>query len=187
MARSLLDTANLADLRGIATGGSAAAVAAALIDTGLLQFDPDDPEWEDRDRLVVCGADVSAAVGRRLSAAGGDPDAIVTPAATGGDALAFAFGAAMSASLDGGAWRAWCLLDAAACDDGRVWEVAVAAREARPDTLGVLVAGRGSATLWRACGWNVHEAPAGDPVWLLGSLDQLVVAGPAVVLAVDDE
>lgn len=187
MPRSLLDRADLPLLRELVGGGPADALAAALIDTGLLQFDPDDPDWEDRDRLVVAGAGVSAASGRRLTAAGADPDAIVAPAATGGDALALAFGAAMAAAMDGGAWRAWCLLDAQACDDGRVWEVARAAAQARPQTLGVLVAGAGSAGLWRACGWQVHEAPAADPVWLLGAMDQLVVAGPAVVLAVGDE
>lgn len=187
MARSLLDAADLSALRDLAAGGPAAAVAAALVDTGLLQFDPDDPEWEDRDRLALCGEGVAAAVGRRLGAAGGDPDAVVTPAATGGDALALAFGASMAAAMDGGAWRAWCVLDAGACDDGRVWEVALAAGQARADALGALVAGGGTAPLWRACGWRVHEAPAADPAWLLGALDQVVAAGPAVVLAVGGE
>lgn len=187
MPRSLLDTADLAALRDQVAQGPAAAVATALIDTGLLQFDPDDPEWEDRDRIVICGADVTAAAGRRLTAAGADPDAVVTPAASGGQALALAFGAAMAGTLDGGAWRAWCLLDERACDDGRIWEIARAASEARPDTMGVLVAGRGTGALWSACGWHVHEAPASDPVWLLGAVDQLVAAGPAVVLAVPDE
>lgn len=186
MVRSLLDAADLAALRRL-TIGPADAVAAALVDTGLLQFDPDDPEWEDRDRLVICGEEVARAAGQRLTAAGADPDVVVTLAATGGDALALAFGAAMAAGLDGGGWRAWCLLDAEACDDGRVWEVARAASDAGAATLGVLVAGGGAAPLWRACGWQVHEAPASDPVWLLGSMDQLVSYAPAVVLAVSDE
>lgn len=187
MARSLLDGADLPVLRDLAAGGPEAALAAALVDTGLLQFDADDPEWEDRDRVVICGPRVTAAVGRRLTAGGADPDAVVTPVPSGGDALAVAFGAAMAGTMDGGAWRAWCMLDAGACDDGRVWEVARAANDARPDTLGALVAGGGSAALWQACGWRVYEAPAADVVWLLGALDQLVTEGPAVVLAVADE
>lgn len=186
MPRSLLDGADLATLR-LLTTGPAEAVAAALVDTGLLQFDPDDPEWEDRDRLVICGDEVARAAGRRLSAAGADPDVVVTLAPTGGDALALAFGAAMAANLDGGGWRAWCVLDAEACDDGRVWEIARAASAAAPATLAVLVAGGGAAALWRACGWQAHEAPASDPVWLLGSVDQMVAGAPAVVLAVPDE
>lgn len=187
MARSLLDAADLQVLREFAAGGPEAALAASLVDAGLLQFDADDPDWEDRDRVVICGPRTTAAVGRRLTAAGADPDAVVTPAPTGGDALAVAFGAAMAGAMDGGAWRAWCVLDAEACDDGRVWEVARAASAARPDTLGTLVAGGGTAALWLACGWRVHEAPATDVVWLLGALDQLVAQGPAVVLAVADE
>lgn len=186
MTRSLLDGADLATLRSLGRT-PAIAVAAALIDTGLLQFDPDDPDWGERDRVVICGPRVTAAVGRRLTAGGADPDAVVAPAPSGGDALALAFGAAMAGTMDGGAWRAWCLLDAEACDDGRVWEVARAASAARPDTLGALVAGGGTAELWRACGWQVHEAPASDAVWLLGAFDQLVAAGPSVVLAVVDE
>lgn len=183
MARSLLDTVDLPSLRELANG-AAAAVAAGLVDAGLLQFDPDDPEWLDRDRVVVCGDEVAAAIGHRLSAAGADPDFVVTAARNGGEALALALGAATASAMDGSPWRSWCVLDAGACDDGRVWEVARAAQDSQ--TLGVLVAGGDSAPLWRACGWHVQEAPASDPVWLLGALDQVAVRAPGVVVAVDD-
>lgn len=182
MPRSLLDTADLSALRAISAAGPAMALAAALIDTGLLQFDADDPAWEDRDRLVVCGASVSSAIADRMATAGTDAEAVVQ-ARTGGDALALAFGAAAASAMDGGPWRSWCVLDGAACDDGRVWEVARAARDGHAEQLGVLVAGGDTAGMWRACGWQVHEAPAADPAWLLGALDHLQTRGPAVVLA----
>jgi len=111
---------------------------------------------------------------------------VATEAALGGDALALALGAALASRLDGSVWRSWCLLGEDAVDDGRLWEVATAAREARADMLTVLGAGTAAAALWHACGWTVHTAPAGDPAWLLGALDHAVAAGPAVVLATAD-
>src|SRR5688500_14335800 len=164
MARSLLDAADLPALRQLATAGTEAALVAAFVDAGLLQFDPDDPEWQDRDRVVACGDGVAGALGLRLTAAGADPDFVVTAAGNGGDALALTLGAATASRMDGSPWRAWCVLDAEACDDGRVWEVARAAQRAEATALGALVAGGDSAPLWRACGWYVVEAPASDPV-----------------------
>ena len=185
MARSLLDTADLAALRGLVTGGPEAALVAGLVDGGLLQFDPDDPEWLDRDRVVACGDSIAAALGTRLTAAGADPDFVVTTARAGGDALGLALGAATASTMDGSPWRSWCVLDEQACDDGRIWEVARAAVVAGAGVLAALVAGGDSAGLWRACGWHVIEAPADDPVWLLGALDQVTVNAPGVVVAVN--
>ena len=187
MARSLLDGADLTLLRGLTEDGTDTAVAAAFIDAGLLQFDPDDPGWEERDRLVVCGAAVGDALSGRLRVAGADPERVLATVATsaGGEALGLAFGAAMASALDGGAWRSWCVLDAAACEDGRVWEVADAVGSAGAETLGAVVVGDRTAALWRACGWKVHTASGTDLVEILGGLDQLMAAGPAVLLVVD--
>lgn len=184
MARSLLDGADLTALRALAADGPDTAVAAAVVDSGLLQFDPDDPGWEDRDRLVVCGTAVSESLGARLRNAGAQPDRVLTAVDGGGVALGLAFGAAMASTLDGGAWRSWCVLDAAACEDGRVWEVADAVRGAGAQTLGAVVVGDRTAALWGACGWKVHTADAADPLQMLGGLDQLMAAGPAVLLVV---
>jgi transketolase N-terminal domain/subunit len=186
MPHSLLDNADLPALRAAVAEGPEAALAAALIDTGLLQFDPDDPSWEDRDRLFVAGRDLPAALAARLRQAGADPGVVLRTLRTGGDALALAFGAAVAAEADGGAWRAWCLLDDEATDDGRVWEVARAAAQAGSPTLAALVTGAETAALWRACGWPVHEAPADDPVWLLSALDQVVAGAPAALLVATD-
>jgi transketolase N-terminal domain/subunit len=186
MTRSLLDTADLAHLRRLGGPGAAAALAACVVDSGLLQFDPDDPAWEDRDRLVIAGDGLSAAIGLRIAAAGGGLGATL-PAATGGDAMGIALGAAAASELDGGGWRSWCGLDESACDDGRVWEVARAAVAARLPTLAAFVAGVSTAPLWRACGWQVHMAPADDPAWLLGAFDLAMAAPPGVVMVADGD
>ena len=187
MARSLLDNADLGALRDLSAKGPAAAVAAALVDTQLLQFDPDDPTWEDRDRLFVAGPAVEAALEQRLTASGAKAEDVVTRVRNGGEAAALAFGAAMASAADGGAWRAWCALDAEACDDGRIWEIARAAAAAGAVQLGVVVTGSDTAALWRACGWTVHEAPAADPAWLLGAVDHLLAESPSVVLVAGNE
>ena len=184
MRRSLLDTADIPALRARARAGAASAVAGALIDTGLLQFDPDDAEWSDRDRLVVAGPQAVAAVGERLAAAGADFAS--TAYVAGGEALAVALGAAVAARLDGEIWRAWCVLDESVCDDGRTWEAARAAVGADLRTLTVLGVGDESAALWRAAGWQVHLVPPADPVWLLGALDQALTGAPAAVLVSTD-
>lgn len=185
MPRSLLDGADLPALRDALASGSSAA-ATALVDAGVLQFDADDPSWEDRDRLVVAGEGVTRMVSVRLRAAGADPAGVATFARSGGEAMALGFGAALASDLDGNAWRPWVVLDERCCDDGRVWEVARAAGNAGAAALAVIVEGDGAPALWAACGWRVHEVPATDPVWLLGALDQVTVAGPAVVLVTHD-
>lgn len=187
MVRSLLDGADLPLLRTLTASSPEAAVAAGVIDSGLLQFDADDAYWGDRDRVVGCGPAVLAALTARLESAGAQPELVVTPAALGGDAMALAFGAAMASELDGAGWRSWCVMDGAACDDGRVWEIARAASEAGADVLGVVVTGTPAPALWRACGWGVHLAPFDDPAWLLGALDQVVARAPAVVMVTGDE
>jgi hypothetical protein len=182
MPRSLLDGADLPRLRSLVGDDPAMAAAVGLVDSGLLQFDPDDPGWGDRDRLVVAGTRAWSAARERLVPAGADPTQVATAAGSGGEAMALAFGAAAAARMDGNVWRVWCLLDAEACDDGRIWEVARAAVTAATEALVVVAEESGVTGLWRACGWTVHPAPAADPAWLLGALDQAVVAAPAAVV-----
>lgn len=180
MSRSLLDTADLAVLREAAQGRPAPAIAAALIDTGLLQFDPDDPAWADRDRLVLGGQQMAEAFAQRLGAAGAELESTARQADA--DALGVALGAGIASALDGGIWRAWCAIDEVICDDGRTWEAARAATGADLLTMTALVAGADSERLWRACGWSVEVVPADDPAWLLGALDQAMLGQPTAVL-----
>lgn len=184
MVRSLLDGADLPALRVLLERDWSAA-ATGLIDSGLLQFDADDPGWEDRDRLIVAGDGIAQVVRERLAAAGATPEDVAVFAPSGGHAMALAFGAALASDLDANAWRPWAVLDGAACDDGRVWEVARAAAS-QTDALGVVVEGDRAPGLWTACGWRVHEVPASDPVWLLGALDQVALTGPAAILVSRD-
>ena len=186
MPRSLLDSADLPALRTL-LGQEWSAGAVGLVDSGLLQFDANDPAWEDRDRLFVAGERVAESVRRRLRDAGVDPGDVATFAGSGGQAMALALGAAVASDLDGNAWRSWVLLDEQACDDGRVWEVARAASQTPASALGVIVEGDCAPHMWSACGWRVHEVAPSDPVWLLGALDQVTMTAPCALVVGRDE
>jgi hypothetical protein len=180
--RSLLDAADLRQLRPLTARPGASAIAACLVDAGAVQLDRDDPTWADRDRVFAVDGPPADALRARLHAGGFQAD--VGTAASGGEALGLAYGAAVVSAAGGGAWRAWCALDEAACDDGTVWEVARAGAAGAAVPLTVVVDGAATAALWRACGWQAVVAPPGDPAHLLAALDRaLLSVAPWVVLA----
>lgn len=190
MTRSLLDRADLGRLRAqlseAASHSPSTAVLTLLLEAGVVQHDPGDPAWPDRDRLVLGGRAVMAGAPRAFTAAGyrdGDGRHEVPD----GRALAVAQGAAVSSRLDGGVARVWCVLDRACCRDGVTWEAAAAARPPLPLTALVIVEAGDDleplAARWRACGWSIHHAAVTSPELLLGACDQaLADAGPSLVL-----
>jgi len=121
-----------------------------------MRWDPQDPSWADRDRFILSkghGVPVLYAAyaeagaipeseletlrktGSRLQ---GHPDPVRLPfveAATGslGQGLSIAVGLALAARLDGAAWRTYCLLGDGECEEGQVWEAAMAAPRPHPN------------------------------------------------------
>lgn len=181
MRPSLLDRADLRRLRPLAGGGGLAAIAACLVDGGVVQLDAQEPTWSDRDRIVAGGPEAAAAVSARL-VAGSLPDSVVA-AATAGEALGVAVGTAIVSARQGAAWRVWCVLDRSAVDDGAVWETARAAALAWPLPLTVLAEGEPS--VWAAAGWRVEAAAGGDPAHILAALDHTAeVAERPIAVAV---
>lgn len=183
MRPSLFDAVDLERLRAAVnrSGTAAGALLACLHEGCALQHDVSDPGWADRDRLVVGVPALRA----RITSALAEGWYEIAPS----DALAVAYGAAAASAIDGGIYRVWCLLDAAACDDGGTWEAALAAAEAAVTPLVALVDGSAArpsperlVELWRAAGWAV-VTPAREAVALLGALDHAVAtAGPAAVV-----
>jgi hypothetical protein len=177
--RSLLDGADLPAVRAAAARGRGAfaTAIACLRAGGVLQHDPDDPGWLDRDRVI----DGAHALGPS------DARSWWTSAPVR-DALSLALGAGLSSSLDGGIFRVWCLLDGAA-DDGRTWDAARAAAAQACAALTVVAAGDPEARLvdlLRAAGWRTFAAAPDDPLEVLGAMDRAVAhgAGPAAVVLV---
>lgn len=188
--RSLLDRADLATIRRAAARypGLFATIAACLIDGGLAQFDPDDPDWDDRDRVLVGDEEAAKALTAALAAAGANAHRAVVRAAPG-VAVCLATGAAMASGVDGGLFRVWCLISETAVTDGLVWEGARAAAAAGVHGLAVLAVARRTDTsalssLFAAAGWQVRQAAADDVIELLGAMDHALASttGPVLVL-----
>lgn len=180
--RSLFDTADLTALRRrlSSPGSPELAVLRVLLACGAIAHDPADPGWEDRDRVVVGGDAVSAAAEVAFAEAGypstrpGHPPAGRTD--VGPRALGVALGLAASTAVEGGVARVWCVLDAAAAEDGAVWEAAASASEVATGTLVAVVVGGPGAPRWASCGWAVHQVAGTDLPMVLGALDQALAA-----------
>jgi transketolase len=129
---------------------------------GWMRHRPEDPGWEERDRLVLSKGHASPALYAVLAEAGyfpmeqlgsfkrfggilqGHPDMKLTPGvdmSTGslGQGLSVALGMALAGKLDGKAYRVYALLGDGELDEGSVWEAAMAASHYRADNLTAIV------------------------------------------------
>lgn len=205
-------------------GGSLSAVevVTALYFAGILRHDPSRPEWPERDRFVLSkghGVPVQYAA---LAEAGympvselntlrridsrlqGHPVLGTAPgieASTGslGQGLSIALGMALAARMDGSDYRVYALLGDGECQEGQVWEAAMAAGHHRPDNLIAIVdynkfqldgaiediiGLEPLAEKWQAMGWQTREIDGHDMqevvdglVWAAG------VGAPACLIA----
>jgi transketolase len=205
-------------------GGSLSAVevVTALYFGGFLRYDPKNPDWPDRDRFILSkghGVPVQYAA---LAEAGflphselstlrkidsrlqGHPVLGTAPgieASTGslGQGLSIALGMALAANLDKKDVRVYCMLGDGECQEGQVWEAAMAAGHHRPDNLIAIVDynkfqldGATNeiiniepfADKWRAFGWHVREIDGHDIGEVMDALDwALSMNGPACIVA----
>jgi transketolase len=179
---------------------SAADIVTALYFGGLLRHDPQNPNWSDRDRFILSkghGAPILYAalaergylpveelmslrqVDSRLQ---GHPVQGMTPgveASTGslGQGLSIGIGHAIAGRLDGKLFRTWVLLGDGECQEGQVWEAAMAAPNYELDTLTAIVdfnryqldgavediqSLEPFAAKWAAFGWHVLEIDGHD-------------------------
>ena len=205
-------------------GGSLSAVeiVTALYFGGVLRYDPGDPLWAGRDRFILSkghGVPVQYAA---LAEAGmlpheelrslrridsrlqGHPVLGATPgieASTGslGQGLSIGVGMAWAARLDGADWRVYVLLGDGECQEGQVWEAAMAAGHhgfdnliaiidynkfqldgATADILGI----EPLAAKWQAMGWQTREIDGHDLAQVLDALHWAQQAGgPACIIA----
>ncbi|HEY0673069.1 MAG TPA: transketolase, partial [Longimicrobiales bacterium] len=145
-------------------GGSLSAVeiVTALYFGGFLRYDPQNPDWPQRDRFILSkghGVPVQYAA---LAEAGffpvselktlrkinsrlqGHPVLGTAPgieASTGslGQGLSIALGMALAAKMDRADVRIYCMLGDGECQEGQVWEAAMAAGHHQPDNLTAIV------------------------------------------------
>lgn len=205
-------------------GGSLSAVeiVTALYFGGFLRFDPKNPNWAERDRFVLSkghGVPVQYAALAELgvipltelrtlrridSRLQGHPVLGTAPgieASTGslGQGLSIGLGMALAARLDKKDWKVYVLLGDGECQEGQVWEAAMAAGHHKPSNLIAIVDNNkfqldGAtndiiglepfADKWQAFGWAVREADGHDLGAVVEALDWANRQnGPACIVA----
>ncbi len=205
-------------------GGSLSAVEiVTTIYFKVLQHKPQDPQWSDRDRFILskghaapllyatlaeCGyfpVDELATLRQMDSRLQGHADRTVTPGvemSSGalGQGLSFATGVALAGRLNSQKYRVYALLGDGECDEGQVWEAAMAAAHFKLDNL-VAIVDRNEIQLdgwtrdimnleplpekWQAFGWHVIEVDGHKFTQLIEAFDQakLVKGQPTVIIA----
>ena len=153
---------------------SCADILAALYFGGVLEHDPENPEWEGRDRFILATGHAAPALYAALAQAGyipreelatlrklgsrlqGHPDSNQVPGvevSTGslGQGLSIAAGAAAGLRLDGAPQTVFALLGDGECQEGQVWEAAMFAAHRKLDNLVAIVDRNGLQIDGRTC------------------------------------
>jgi transketolase len=205
-------------------GGSLSAVEiVTALYFSVMRYIPEEPDWPDRDRFILSKGhavpllySVLAELGylsteeictlRKIdSRLQGHPDKSCTPgleATSGslGQGLSIGIGIALAGRLDAKSYRVYVLLGDGECDEGQVWEAAMAAAHFKLDHLvgivdhnGLQIDGWNKDVMnleplpdkWRSFGWNVIEVDGHDFTQILAALEQAerVKGQPTMIVA----
>ena len=189
----------------------------------VLRHKPSDPGWSDRDRFILskghaapllyatlaeCGyfpVDELATLRQMDSRLQGHTDRTLTPgvemsAGALGQGLSFAIGVALAGRLNAQDYRVYVLLGDGECDEGQIWEAAMAAAHYKADSLVAIVDNNGLQIdgwnrdvmnlgpfnkKWQAFGWYVIEVDGHSFTQLIDAFDQakLIKGQPVVIIA----
>jgi transketolase len=189
----------------------------------LMRHKPQDPHWEDRDRFILSKGHAAPLLYAVLAECGyfpveelltlrqldsrlqGHTDRTITPgvemsAGSLGQGLSFALGVALAGRLDGQDYRVYVLLGDGECNEGQVWEAAMAASHYSVDNLTAIVDNNGQqidgwncdvmsldpfAAKWQAFGWRVIEVDGHSIPQLIAAFKeaQKVKGQPVVIIA----
>jgi len=205
-------------------GGSLSAVEiVTALYFGLLRHKPSDPKWADRDRFILSKGHAAPLLYAALAECGylpteelitlrqldsrlqGHTDRTVTPgvemsAGALGQGLSFAIGVGLAGRLNSQKYRVYVLLGDGECDEGQVWEGAMAAAHFKVDNLVAIVDNNGQQIdgwnrdvmnldpfnkKWQAFGWHVIEVDGHDLAQLIDAFNQakLIKGQPTVIIA----
>jgi len=205
-------------------GGSLSAVEiVTALYFRILRHKPKDPQWTDRDRFILSKGHAAPLLYATLAECGylpidelitlrqldsrlqGHTDRTVTPgvemsAGALGQGLSFAIGVALAGRLNSQKYRVYVLLGDGECDEGQVWEGAMAAAHFKVDNLVAIVDNNGLQIdgwnrdvmnldpfnkKWQAFGWHVIEVDGHDLAQLIDAFNQakLVKGQPTVIIA----
>ena len=191
--------------------------------TGLLRYRSDEPHWPERDRFILSKGHAAPVFYAVLADAGYfDPEelcglrtvncraeghpvedklpGIETTSGSLGKGISVGLGHVLGGRLNGIDYRVYVLLGDGECQEGQIWESAMAAAHFEADNLTAIVdynkyqesgpisremALEPFAAKWRAFGWHVEEVDGHDIGALIETLKaiQKVKGQPAVVIA----
>ncbi|MBA7482752.1 Apulose-4-phosphate transketolase subunit A [subsurface metagenome] len=205
-------------------GGSLSAVEiVTALYFRLLRHKPSDPQWTDRDRFILSKAHAAPVLYATLAECGylpveelitlrqldsrlqGHTDSNITPgvemsSGSLGQGLSFAIGVALAGRLNSQKYRVYVLLGDGECDEGQVWEGAMAAAHFKTDNL-VAIIDKNELQIdgwtrdvmnlepfnkkWQAFGWHVIEVDGHALTQLIDAFNQakLVTGQPTVIIA----
>jgi transketolase len=189
----------------------------------VMQHKPADPKWADRDRFILSKGHAAPLLYAVLAECGyfpvaelatlrqldsrlqGHADRTATPgvemsSGSLGQGLSFTIGVALAGRLSSQNYRVFALLGDGECDEGQVWEAAMAAAHYKLDNLVAIVDNNGLQIdgwnrdvmnleplnkKWQAFGWHVIEVDGHDFTQLLEAFDtaKLIRGQPAVIIA----
>jgi transketolase len=189
----------------------------------VLSYKPTDPQWKDRDRFILSKGHAAPVLYAALCAAGylpeeelctlrkidsrlqGHPECGLTPgvemsAGALGQGLSFGIGVALAGRLSRQKYCTYVLLGDGECDEGQVWEAAMAAAHFKLDRLTAIVDNNGIQLdgwnkdimnleplnlKWQSFGWRVIEVDGHNIPALITAFEkaQQVSGQPAVIIA----
>ncbi len=205
-------------------GGSLSATdIVTTIYFNLLRHNPADPDWPDRDRFILSKGHAAPVLYAALAESGyfpleelptlrklgsslqGHADSNVTPgvemtAGSLGQGLSFSVGVAIAGRLNSKDYRVYVLLGDGECDEGQVWEAAMAAAHFKVDNLTAIVDNNGLQIdgwnkdvmsleplneKWKSFGWHVIEVDGHNINQLLDAFKEaeFVKGQPTVIIA----
>ena len=205
-------------------GGSLSAVEIVIaLYFRLLRHNPKNPRWPERDRFILSKGHAAPLLYAALAECGyfsveelstlrqldsrlqGHTDRTVTPgvemsAGSLGQGLSFTIGVALAGRLNLQKYRVYVLLGDGECDEGQVWEAAMAAAHFRVDNLVAIVDNNGQqidgwnrdvmnldpfSKKWQAFGWHIVEVDGHDLTQLIDAFNQakLIKSQPTVIIA----
>ena len=189
----------------------------------VLRHKPLDPQWPDRDRFILSKGHAAPLLYATLAECGyfpvaelptlrqidsrlqGHTDRTITPgvemsAGALGQGLSFALGVALAGRLNEQDYRVYVLLGDGECDEGQVWEAAMASAHFKVDNLVAIVDNNGQqidgwnrdvmnldpfSPKWQAFGWQVIEVDGHNLAQLIqafGKAEQ-IKGQPTVIVA----
>jgi transketolase len=189
----------------------------------LMRHKPLDPQWAGRDRFILSKGHAAPALYAVLAECGyfpveelmtlrqvdsrlqGHPDRTITPgvelsSGSLGQGLSFGLGVALAGRLDEQGYRVYVLLGDGECNEGQVWEAAMANAHYHIDNLTAVVDNNGQqidgwncdvmsldpfVAKWRAFGWNVIEVDGHNISKLIAAFKEArgVKGQPTVIIA----